>query len=201
MRLLTINEAADKLGKSIDEINASLEKFWLPKYKTGREFMVAQEHLDILEDRQPDRKEREVQLEFWDEFRTFLSAQCSFLTPMGQDNPRYLVFRRWHNQFSLAASVFISDRQLWVDLTISGANAKEHFLKLEMDRLSIEGEIGKELNWAERALAGKESWILARKRANTTDRKAWPNQHKFLAETLEAFEKSFDQRIQVLKTI
>lgn len=195
MKMLTINEASDKLGSSIDNLTASLERLWLPTYKTGREFMVAQEDLDIIENHQLGREEREVRNDFWDEFRRFLTARNSFLTPSKQDNPRYLVFKTWHNQFRLAASVFVDERQLWVDLTISGINAKDNFLKLEIDRSSIEEEIGRELHWAERSLAGKESWILARKRANTTDRTAWPNQHRFLREMLEAFHNSFDKRI------
>ena len=114
--------------------------------------------------------------------------------------PRAFVFfpigRAW---FRLKALMSTLSGKLVVRLDMTGPNAEAHFNLLIVDQAEIEDEIGElgedeQLEWREESNAV----VLTRRNANPTDETDWPNQHAWLAEKLELFDKVFRHRIQAL---
>ena len=101
--------------------------------------------------------------------------------------------------FRLKALMSELRRTLVVRLDMFGPNAEAHFNLLIVDQAEIEDEIGElgedeQLEWREESNAV----VLTKRNANPTDETDWPNQHAWLAEKLELFDKVFRQRIQAL---
>lgn len=74
--------------------------------------------------------------------------------------------------------------------------SKEDFRKLkEKYETQSYQQIGEDLIWAE--LPDKKiSWVYIKKDANVSDKDDWNNQHKWLIETLEKFDKFFRPKIK-----
>lgn len=62
----------------------------------------------------------------------------------------------------------------------------------------IEGEIGEILEWSERPNLRESQVYLIRQDTDIANRKDWFEQHKWLHEKLEQFDKVFRNRIKAL---
>ena len=101
--------------------------------------------------------------------------------------------------FRLKALMSTLRNRLVVRLDMYGPNAEAHFNLLIVDREEIENEIGglreaEQLEWREESNAV----VLTRHNIDPTNEADWPNQHAWLAEKLELFDRVFRQRIQAL---
>ena len=101
--------------------------------------------------------------------------------------------------FRLKALMSKLRNRLVVLLDMYGPNAETHFNLLIIDWEEIENEIGEQredeqLEWREESNAV----VLTRHNIDPTNEADWPNQHAWLAEKLELFDRVFRQRIRAL---
>lgn len=73
-----------------------------------------------------------------------------------------------------------------------------YFRWLEADKRQIEQEVGQSLDWRELPERDTLRIILARPNSNMKDARLWPEQHRWLADSLERFNTVFRPRIQAL---
>lgn len=143
------------------------------------------------------------QVQYWTKLSERMSeADCGIgtLNPV----PRSYVFLAiGKGGIRLKVSISKEKKRLSVWLDMFDENATAHFNLLVRDREEIEAKIGElredeQLEWAE--LPEQESsWIaLRRNNTNPTDEEDWPDQHAWLAEKLELFDRVFRDRIRNL---
>ena len=101
--------------------------------------------------------------------------------------------------FRLKALMSELRRTLVVRLEMTGLNAEAHFNLLIVNQAEIEDEIGElcedeQLEWLERSKAV----VLTKRNTDPTAETDWPNQHAWLAEKLELFDRVFRHRVQAL---
>jgi len=77
---------------------------------------------------------------------------------------------------------------------MTGKNAPAHFHLLKEQQGEIEDEFGDSLIWQEE----RHNVALWLDVLNLKDESDWPNQHKWLADKLEKFDKVFRLRVQAL---
>lgn len=139
-----------------------------------------------------------LQQDYWAALREHLLKRESSVKPQKPLPQQWTNFAVGRSHFHLAAFVNTREKRIAVGLVLSGPDAKPHFYLLKEDREAIEEEIGASLEWRE-LLEGKESRImLQRPQTDPTDREDWPQQHHWLAQTLEAFDRAFRPRVKEL---
>ena len=139
------------------------------------------------------------QKRFWTAFSEHVNqTNCQINAP--RPVPRAFVFLPiGRTGFMLKSLISPLRRKLVVRLNMSGPNAETHFNLLIIDREEIENEIGElredeQLEWKEESNAV----VLTRHNIDPTDEEDWPNQHAWLAEKLELFDRVFRQRVRAL---
>ncbi|MDX6270001.1 MAG: Helix-turn-helix domain [Acidobacteriota bacterium] len=60
MNLLTTNEVAARLGVTIKRVQAMIRDGRLPAEKMGRDYLIKEDDLKLVEDRKPGRPKKEV---------------------------------------------------------------------------------------------------------------------------------------------
>lgn len=85
-----------------------------------------------------------------------------------------------------------------VGLNCGGSYAKAHFKLLLSEKQAIETQIGFQLDWEELPNRKDSKITVRRNGIDPADRNNWPSQHKWLAETLEAFYRVFSARVKEL---
>ena len=141
---------------------------------------------------------KQLQQEYWAGLREHLierGSQVKSQKPLPQHWTNFAVGR---SNFHLSAFANTREKRIAIGLVLSGQEAKPHFFLLEGDKENIEREIGASLEWKE--LPGrKESRVMLRRRnTDPTERENWPEQHRWLADTVEAFDAAFRPRIKSL---
>ena len=140
-----------------------------------------------------------IQQRFWTAFGEHMTrTNCQINAP----RPvlvAFVFFSIGRFGFRLKALMSKLRNRLVVRLDMYGPNAETHFNLLIIDREEIENEIGElredeQLEWKEESNAV----VLTRHNIDPTDEADWPNQHAWLAEKLELFDRVFRERIQDL---
>ncbi|WP_165253142.1 DUF4268 domain-containing protein, partial [Paludisphaera soli] len=140
---------------------------------------------------------RAIGLEYWSALRTRLIEGGSPLKPRKPAPQHWTDFAVGRAGFHLAASLAVTKRVIAVSLILDGPLAKEHFRVLVRDRPAIESELGVGLQWSELP-DKKQSNVTLRRSADPARREDWPEQHAWLLERLEAFQRVFGPRIKGL---
>ncbi|HEX8201945.1 MAG TPA: DUF4268 domain-containing protein, partial [Isosphaeraceae bacterium] len=136
-------------------------------------------------------------LEYWAALRTRLIDGHSPLKPQKPLPQHWTNYAIGRSGFHLSASFVRTRREIGVWLVLSGPLAKPHFHLLAHDQAAIESELGTEVEWRE--LPGKkECHVVLRRPADPTRREDWPEQHAWLQDALEAFQRVFGPRIKGL---
>ena len=92
----------------------------------------------------------------------------------------------------------ISENKIRVELNIQHPDHVDaYFNLLFADKEAIEQEIGFELVWREMP-EKKGSKITVYKDADTKDEESWEDQHAWLKETVEKFDRVFRERVKNL---
>lgn len=139
-----------------------------------------------------------LQQEYWTAFSEHLSERGSHVRPTKPPPQHWMNFAIGRSQFTLQSYANTRDKRIAIGLVLSGPNATTHYRLLEQDKEAIEEEIGAALEWTP-APERKESRIMLRNPgADPARRDEWPGQHRWLAETLEAFDKAFRPRVRSL---
>ncbi len=133
--------------------------------------------------------------EFWAGLADYMEQQGSTLRP-----PRAKPWN-WHSWgigrsfFHLAALVNVRDKRNAVYLNLSGPDAEAHWQLLLDRKPEIESALGFPIEWEAGA---KERKLIIRRDGDTANRALWPEQHRWLYETLQAFERVFKPLIREL---
>ena len=163
----------------------------------GVEFNVVSSPKDwaspVIDDDDSDWRTR-----FWSRFREHLLEKKSKFKIRKPSEKTFVGFGIGHPEFGLPATLSPQKGQIGIRLRMRGPNATAHFHLLEEQAVEIEQEFDTSLEWNE--LPGKKSCrvSLHKKDTNPTDEADWPNQHAWLAEKLELFDRVFRQRIKAL---
>ena len=110
--------------------------------------------------------------------------------------------RRWtrfgigRTDFSLVATTNRRDRWIRVGLRIDGPAAEALFHLLHAERPAIEQAVGAPLDW--QALGRAFRISLRKEQVDPTDESNWSDQHKWLADKLELFDRVFRPRVKQL---
>ena len=144
-----------------------------------------------IENFSPARLQRK---KFWAQFRDYISQRGSQLQPRERKSTRYLVFDIGRQSFAMSAWRNQRDKLCCIELYMTGKNASAHFYQLKEEREEIESEFGESLVWQEKY----KNVVVSQGFDNLTDESDWPNQHKWLADNLEKFDKVFRPRVKAL---
>lgn len=112
--------------------------------------------------------------------------------------------RRWTNYgigrsyFGLSATTNSRDRRIGVYVYIGGDDAKKFFYLFEKQKDEIEHELGFQLDWQRLPDLKFSLTAIYKENTDPTDEDDWPNQHRWMADTLERFNSVFRPRVRGL---
>ena len=138
------------------------------------------------------------QVQYWTELSERMSEADCGIGPLNPVPKPYVFLAIGKGGIRLRVSISKQKKRLsvWLDMFDEKATAHFHLLKEQAEE--IEQEFGISLEWDE--LPGRKSCQVSLHKDDTdpTDEADWPNQHAWLAEKLELFDRVFRQRIQAL---
>ncbi len=138
-------------------------------------------------------------VEYWSALRERMTESHSPLKARKPLPQSWADFSIGHHYFNLAATTNKTTGSIAVILILHGSQAKTHFRALEAYREAIEEELRHPLDWRECPDASLSQIEFRRHGVDPTDRSAWPDQHRWLQENLEALYRAFEPRIKALK--
>lgn len=139
-----------------------------------------------------------LQQEYWRAFREFLAERKSVLKPQKASPQHWLNFSIGRSYFGMSATVNSQEERIAVEVNMGGPNGKQNFRRLADQKSAIEAEIGYPLDWRELPQKDASRILIMRQNSNFRDDTRWPEQHSWLATTLEKFDAAFRRRIQEL---
>lgn len=138
------------------------------------------------------------QLAYWTTLMELVARDGNAIRPRKPQPQVWMDFAVGRTGFSLQAVAHAPDQNVRVSLSVTVPEAKAFFKQLYADKAAIEAEIGAALTWQENPTK-KTSYIsIYRFNCDPTDETSWPEQHRWLLSTLEAFHRVFAPRIKQL---
>jgi len=141
---------------------------------------------------------KQLQQQYWLALRELTAEKKSVLKPQKAHPQHWLTFSIGRSNFGMSATVHTAEERIAIEVYMNGANAKNHFKRLEADKVQIELEMGMPLDWRELPEKEASRIILMRPNSSIKDPALWPDQHKWLVENLERLNLAFRNRIQQL---
>jgi len=146
----------------------------------------------------PGTETTRLQLEFWTEFNNLVGERNGPIRPRKPQPQHWMDYSLGDSEFGLQTSMKTAQRHISVSLSILGPDAKLHFHKLRQQREEIERLLGASVTWWELPERISCYITLYRHDSPLRERNTWPEQHKWLLETLELFHHAFAQRVKQL---
>ena len=142
---------------------------------------------------------QQLKLDYWTAFNAYLINNDSNFKPRKVRPNHWMTFSLGKSRVWLAALVNTKSRIVSFELAMDGEeNRLAIFNLLEKEKHAIEEELGLELIWDENP-EKKMSRIIAHNHSlDPHDRKAWPEQHKWLHQRLQDFRKTFGERVRTI---
>lgn len=141
---------------------------------------------------------KQLYVDYWTAFNTRMKGQNK-LKIRRKPQPRYwadVPIGRRH--VVLNPFIDIDSRYVGVSLAIWGPKRAELFQQLFVQKEAIEADLGEPLNWHEPSANRVGSISLHLRNTDPTDRKLWPEQHKWMFEKLLVFDRCFKNRVRLL---
>ncbi len=150
---------------------------------------------------------RELQLAFWTDFRTFLQRHSTVRAtkPQPQGWMPHPIGRTGFTLISVA-SLYDSESdnyergELRVELVVNHRDAKALFAALEQERAPIERALAVPVTW-HNPDSSRQAKIYVRRSARIHDREQWPEYFAWLRTHLELFAREFSERVRSLKPV
>lgn len=139
-------------------------------------------------------------LEYWLAFNGNLLHRKSTVIGQKPTSSNWMSFPMGGPNFSLIATVSPRDHFIAVGLVLSGPEAKNNFQLLQHSKVSIESEIGAPLEWQELPEKAESRILLRKYGVDPETRQSWEEQHEWLADKLERFQKAFVLRVEALNS-
>jgi len=136
---------------------------------------------------------------YWAAFEDVLSRttrRVRAVKPLAQN---WLVHGIGKSGVTLNSSVNRRDGWIRAEIYLTGETARSYFESLKTDREVIEAELGDTLVWYEEASRDRRIY-LTKHVSDVTDRESWPEQHAWLATTLDRMHAVFGDRVRRLDT-
>lgn len=141
---------------------------------------------------------KQLQLEFWTHLWKLLKKRGSSIRGTKPRPQSWNSFSIGRSKIRMFASVNTQKNFLQVGITLKGPHKTAHFQLLHDQMDNIESELAQKLEWEELPNR-KESRIAIRNfDFDPTKQSDWLQQHKWMAENLENFDKVFRPRIKNL---
>lgn len=134
-----------------------------------------------------------LQLAYWTAFRDELLAHSKIIRPQKPYPHHYADYSIGHSHFNLSAVINIRMKRISVLLNMKGPHAQSDFQQLQREEAAIAAAIHEPLEWRQ---LPKSCQITVSRAADPTQREDWPAQHTWLHEQLEAFYRTFHQRVR-----
>jgi hypothetical protein len=141
---------------------------------------------------------KQLQQEYWRALRELLAERKSSLKPHKAHPQHWLNVSIGRSNFNMSATVHTSEERIAVEVYMTGPDAKKHFKQLQVEKATIEIEIGQPLDWREMPERDASRILLMRPNSSIKKLTEWPIQHTWMADTLEKFNFAFRPRIQAL---
>jgi hypothetical protein len=143
--------------------------------------------------------EGKLRLDYWTNFIDYLHGRDSTIKTSKPHPWHYLPFSIGRSYVTLSAIVYTPKRKIAMQLYFSGPNAIRYFGQIQQEKEAIEREIGTELFWDD-TRPNTRAIYLFKDNEDIKNTEDWPEQYKWLYETLVAFYKVFAERVQNLST-
>lgn len=143
--------------------------------------------------------EKSLLLDYWTEFAEFLREHDASLKIREPRPFNFASFPIGRTDAFLSTVVYPGKNQIKVQIYLKGAEglAKIHFNLLQQEKEDIEAVIGFPLEWND-TRKKERSIDLVKYNVDVQNHNLWPEQHKWLFESLEAFYKAFTGRVKNL---
>ena len=139
-----------------------------------------------------------AQLEFWTQLAEKLKEN-SHIRPQKPMPQHWAVFRIGRSGFHMSGLHNTRDKCIGVELYINHQNAKDFYNQLYAQKNDIEAEIGHELIWKELPNKSASRIILYLRDVDPMDRSRWDEYQDWLIKYIEAFDRTFRNRISNLE--
>ena len=139
-----------------------------------------------------------AQLEFWTQLAEKLKEN-SHIRPQKPMPQHWAVFRIGRSGFHISGLHNTRDKCIGVELYINHQNAKDFYNQLYAQKNDIEAEIGHELIWKELPNKSASRIILYLRDVDPMDRSRWDEYQDWLIKYIEAFDRTFRNRIRNLE--
>ena len=141
---------------------------------------------------------QELQIEYWGRLNELLVERSVGLSPRKPLPQSWASFSIGRSGTHIDAACNSFDSIITVSLLLDDRHAKTHFALLEADKERIEQELGSAVEWHPKPET-KVSYVrLTRSGEDYRDRSRWPEQHAWLVEWLDRFERVFRERVRLL---
>lgn len=137
-------------------------------------------------------------LEYWLAFNGHLLQRKSSVIGQKPTHSNWMSFPIGGPYYYLVATVSSRDLFVAVGLVLSGADAKRNFQFLQQARVSVEQDVGTALEWLEVPDKSEYRILVRRYGFDPNERPQWEQQHAWLAERLERFQRAFSVRVDAM---
>ena len=141
---------------------------------------------------------KELQLRYWTALKDLLEARGSSVRFPNPRPAHWLDCSVGRSFAALVPTVNSRAKLIGVEIYLKPPGAKTFFHVLGQDKNAIEAELGEPLDWQELPTKKGSRIALYKEDADPLDEADWANQHIWLADTLERFDRAFRPRIKQL---
>lgn len=138
-------------------------------------------------------------LEYWLAFNGHLLQRKSSVIGQKPTHSNWMSFPIGGPYYYLVATVSPRDHFVAVGLVLSGTEAKRNFQFLQQARVSVEQDVGTALEWLEVPDKSEYRILVRRYGFDPNERPQWEQQHAWLAERLERFQRAFSVRVEAMQ--
>jgi hypothetical protein len=139
-----------------------------------------------------------TRLEYWETFRDYVLSNTTELTPRKARAKASLRFNTDRKKVDLTAGASrMAGGRLTVSLAVRGKDAQQQFDSLRLDKDAIEADLEAPVEWIERPSRNIYR-IRMTKPGHPDNKDEWPEQHRWLLESLLLFQRVFKERIALL---
>jgi hypothetical protein len=144
---------------------------------------------------------KQQQCRYWAALRALLLQKKGLVKPQKARPQHWAPFSIGRSGAWLSASINSKEKLIAVELALRGPPGKVWFHEIAAQKQAVELAIGAALSWED--LPGKIMSRVALYRHDTdaTNEGTWPEQHAWLADTLETFAKVFRPRVKALSGV
>lgn len=159
---------------------------------------VAQAARVIDDDELSERKLK--QRRYWNGFHEELNAAAGPVRGNRKAQPQHwMTYGVGAGGFQLVAAINIGSKFIRAELYISGENANKFLGHLEDQKEEIERELGYRLEWGDQLPTARDRRISRYYReVDPADESDWPDQHRWMAQSLNDMHRVFAQRVREL---